>query len=146
MTYTPWSGVTAAEIKNNVGVEAKTAGFASDEAYTTWITDQLMSECEGHVQAHCRRTFSTEFASMTVSDQNAIKSVIRRMVSNAIQVTVANKSGAVVNLADYKVDWPNREIFTDDLKELLKPYVHDPWTIKATDYQTDGIRNAWDED
>jgi len=148
MTYTPWSGVTATEVKNNVGIDSKTAGFATDEAYTTWITDNLLSECEGHIQAHCRRTLSTEFSSMTASDQNAIKGVVRRMVSNAIQVTVANKSGSVVNLADYKVDWPNRKIFTDDLKDLLKPYVSVSYTSlsASSTCETDNMKSRWDED
>ena len=141
MAYTPWSGVTPAECKKYAQVGYDQLGFSSDVEYEAWINDVLIAEAEGVVESYCRRNFREDYAEIP----EVVKAVIRRIVGNALQIAVLNRAGPLVRIGDWRVEWADRNIFTDDLKTLLEPYVKQTGYVKATEYQTDQIREAWGE-
>lgn len=142
MAYTPWSGVTADECKKYAQVTYDQLGFSTDTEFTTWINDVLIAEAEDVVESYCRRDFSEDYGTIP----ETVKAVIRRIVSNALQIAILNRAGPLVRVGDWRVEWADRNIFTDDLKALLEPYVKQTRYVTATEYQTDEIKEAWDED
>lgn len=62
-------------------------------------------------------TYGYESAPADVAD------VCARLCANALQVIVLNKSGPLVRVGDYRVEWADRTILTEDLKALLAPRV-----------------------
>jgi hypothetical protein len=141
MPYTPWSGVTAVECKRYAQVTYDQLGFASDEEFNSWINDVLIAEAESHVEAYCLRDFSEDFTNIP----EAVKGVIRRTVANAIQVAVLNRAGPLIRVGDYRVEWADRTILTDDLKQLLNPFVKQTRISKATEYVTEDLKKTWGE-
>ncbi|MGC8850595.1 MAG: hypothetical protein ACP5QI_09010, partial [Candidatus Bathyarchaeia archaeon] len=142
MAYVAWSGVTVGECKRYAQVTYDQLGFPDDREFSDWINDTLIAEAESVVESYCRRDFSEDYASVP----EAVKAVIRRIVSNALQVAVLNRAGPLVRIGDWRVEWADRNIFTDDLKALLAPYVKQTRYVKATKYRTDEVKEAWNED
>ncbi|MEM2122913.1 MAG: hypothetical protein QXE79_04670 [Candidatus Bathyarchaeia archaeon] len=142
MSYMPWSGVTIEECKRYAQVTYDQLGFSSEVEFDSWINDVLIAEAEGVVEAYCRRSFSEDYPS---GIPEAVRAVIRRIVSNTLQVAVLNRAGPLIRVGDWRVEWADRNIFTDDLRRLLDPYVKQTRYIKATDYQTDRVKEAWGE-
>ncbi|MBS7646147.1 hypothetical protein KEJ44_08980 [Candidatus Bathyarchaeota archaeon] len=143
MAYTPWSGVTPGECKRYAQVSCDQLGFSTDVEFDAWINDVLIAEAEGVVESYCRRDFDVDYPE---GAPEAVRTVIRRIVSNALQVAVLNRAGPLVRIGDWRVEWADRNIFPDDLKALLEPYVKRTRYVKATRYQTEEAKAAWGED
>ena len=80
----------------------------------TWIT-----QADAMIDTHCHRTFTdTEPASLAV-----IENVALRLVSNMVGMVRAKQDTPLIKINDWTIQLTSSKIFTDDLKDDLKPFV-----------------------
>jgi hypothetical protein len=106
---------TADDVKKYSQVTFDQLGFSNDDEFTTWLTDVLIPRAEAMIQGYCNQSFTTVPADVT--------DVCARLCANALQVMILNRSGPLVRVGDYRIEWADRTVFTDDLRRLLARYV-----------------------
>ena len=100
--------------------------YKDDEnAFNELILD-LIQRAEGHINSYCKRNWyprKNEDGSTTeVTVPFAVKDVCVRLVANMIAFIQARKDNPVKQVNDFSMTIFSSEVFTDDLKEDLKPF------------------------
>ncbi len=111
-------------------VEVNEAGYGQTPSWTTLAsTDYLLNLLEGSVRLILKFP-AQEFQSVRVSYMagfsavpETIKYVARQICSNALHVILQRKVSPIVRVDDWAVRLVLNEAFTQELKQLLNPYV-----------------------
>jgi hypothetical protein len=146
---TPWT--TATEVRKYALVKwdslnyvtSPPAPFANETAFDTFLTDTLIPRAQGHINAFCKRDFDTAYPT---GIPDAVKDVAARATANMIQYLVMNKMGPLIRVDDYKISIPDQAVLTKELRELLLPWRKRTPRVISTPYQTDEMKERWDED
>jgi hypothetical protein len=142
---TAWTTATEARKYAQVKLDSinydKNTPFANDAAFESFITDTLIPRAQGHINAYCKRDFDTDYPD---GIPEAIKDIAARATGNMIQYLVMNKMGPLIRTGDYQISIPNQSILTKELRDLLAPWAKKRGGhVKATDYKTREITDAW---
>lgn len=124
-------------------VTSPPAPFANETAFDTFLTDTLIPRAQGHINAFCKRDFDTTYPT---GIPDAVKDVAARATANMIQYLVMNKMGPLIRVDDYKISIPDQAVLTKELRELLLPWRKRTPRVISTPYQTDEMKERWDED
>ena len=124
-------------------VTSPPAPFANETAFDTFLTDTLIPRAQGHINAFCKRDFDTAYPT---GIPDAVKDVAARATANMIQYLVMNKMGPLIRVDDYKISIPDQAVLTKELRELLLPWRKRTPRVISTPYQTDEMKERWDED
>lgn len=78
------------------------------------ITDFIL-QCEDLIKTYCNQPFT--------ETPKAIENICMRMVSNMITFTVQRRDTPIIKVNDWTISTVSSDIFTDDLKKDLEPFV-----------------------
>lgn len=119
---------TVDDVKNASGVKPKKLGkqFEEDEAAFNTLIEDWIEQAEGHINGYCKRNWfpiiDEEGETVEVPIPLAVKNVCIRLVANMIAFNYARKDNPIKKVNDYSMTIFSSEIFTEDLKQDLKPY------------------------
>lgn len=108
------------------GVKPINLGFDKDdtealcEVITKWI-----SQSESLIKSYTNNNF-------TDTIPEAVKNVCLRLTSNMITLAVQRRDSPIIKVNDWQIRTVSSEIFTDDLKKDLAPFIIEHSTISDT--------------
>lgn len=100
--------MTDAKAKN-FGLKDKTTEF--EELIQEWI-----NQSENFIDTYCHKKWTSETVPL------AVKNVCIRLTSNIIAFHYARRDNPIRKVNDYSTTIHSSEVFTDDLRQDLKPF------------------------
>lgn len=107
------------DVKQLIGIKPKHLGFKDDESKFNDVIDEWIQQAEGYINSYCKRKWETDEEPKVPV---VVKSVCTRLVSNIIAFHYARKDNPIRKVNDYTTEIFSSEIFTDDLRQDLKPF------------------------
>ncbi len=101
------------------GLKPKHLGFDKDddtklnEILTKWI-----SQSEDLIKTYTNNNFTTEVP-------DAVKNICLRLTSNMVTLAIQKRDSPIIKVNDWTIKSISSEIFTDDLKQDLHPFIID---------------------
>ena len=116
----------------------KTDDNGLESLLTTWII-----QCQDMINTYCHRSYT----SSTVP--GAVQNVLLRLVSNMVTLSIQRRDSPIIKVNDWNVQTLSSDIFSDDLKNDLSPFVkdsHNDYTkigfFAITGSEDDGASNS----
>ena len=123
-TVTPDPGedlwITTNSIINFHGLKPKQ--FNLDKTDETGLHNMLcdwIRQCQSLIETYTHRTYQDA----TVSP--AVQNILLRLVSNMCTLAIQRRDTPIIKVNDWNIQTVPSDIFTDDLKEDLRPFVKD---------------------
>lgn len=88
-----------------------------DESGLHAIISAWINQAEDMIKSYCERDFE-EYDPVPLT----VKNVCIRLVANMIAFQFVRRDGPIIKVNDWNKEVSSSKIFTDDLKEDLKPY------------------------
>lgn len=116
-----------------------------DETGLTAMLCEWIVQCQSLINTYTHR----EYTSLTVTP--AIQNILLRLVSNMVTLAIQRRDTPIIKVNDWTIQTVPSDIFTDDLKEDLKPFIKDSsndyskigfFAITGKDEDTDGSSNC----
>lgn len=93
-----------------------------DTAEMEKLVEEWITQCEDLIKSYTNNKFLN-------NTPPAVKNVCLRLCSNMITLAIQRRDSPIIKVNDWTISTLPSEIFTDDLKKDLKPYVIDHSTI-----------------
>lgn len=106
---------TVDDVKNLSGIKAKSLGFKDNEQEFEKLIKDWISQSEGLINSYCNRKWEE-------NTPLAVKNICSRLVSNMITFHISRGESPIKKVNDYTTKIYSSEIFTNDLKQDLKPF------------------------
>lgn len=107
------------DVKRLSGIKPKHLGLKDDENKFEEIINDWISQAEGYINSFCKRKWEGTEQDPVPS---MVKSVCTRLVANIIAFHFARKDNPIRKVNDYTTKIFSSEVFTDDLRQDLKPF------------------------
>ena len=121
MTY-----CTFEDVVKSTGVKAKQLGFKDDEREFKSLMSEWIQQAESFINSYCKRNWydytDDEGNEVKVKVPGVVKNGCIRLTSNIIAFYFKRKDDPVRKVNDYQVKVFESDVFTNDLKEDLKPF------------------------
>ena len=119
---------TVDDVKNLSGVKPERLGnqFKDNESAFNALINEWIAQAEGLINSYCKRNWYpvVENGTTTVIPVPlTVKNVCIRLVANIIALRYARKENPIKKVNDFSMTIFSSEVFTDDLKEDLKPFI-----------------------
>ena len=101
----------------NINKNDKDADDQLAAIVTNWII-----QSQDLINMYCNRNYT----SSTV--RPAVQNIALRLTSNMVRLAVQNRDSPIIKVNDWTIQSVPSDIFTDDLKEDLKPFIKDSST------------------
>ena len=98
----------------------KTDNDADDQLEA--IVESWIVQSQDLINMYCNRSYT----SSTV--RPAIQNICLRLTSNMVRLAVQNRDSPIIKVNDWTIQSVPSDIFTDDLKQDLKPFIKDSST------------------
>lgn len=109
--------VSVDEVKDFTGIDSKHfKSSAEDDSKLTEILTDWISQSEDLIKSYTHNKFSEE-------TPGAVKNVCLRLTANMVALAIERRNTPRTKVTDWKIQVSSSEIFTDDLKADLEPYV-----------------------
>ena len=122
--------ITTTSVINFHGLKPKQ--FNLQKTDTTGLNNLLcdyIRQCQSLIETYCHRTY-------TPSDvPGAVQNILLRLVSNMVTLAIQRRDSPIIKVNDWNIQTLSSDIFTDDLKEDLHPFVKD----SSNDYSKVGF-------
>ena len=92
----------------------KTDDNGLESLLTTWIL-----QCQDMINTYCHRSYTAS----TVP--GAVQNVLLRLVSNMCTLAIQRRDSPIVKVNDWNITTISSDIFSDDLKGDLRPFIKD---------------------
>ena len=112
--------ITTTSVINFHGLKPKQ--FNLEKTDTTGLHNLLcewIRQCQSLIETYTHRSYTPS----TVIP--AVQNILLRLVSNMCTLAVQRRDTPIIKVNDWKISTVPSDIFTDDLKEDLKPFVKD---------------------
>lgn len=107
------------DVKILSGIKPKNLGLKENETEFKRIINDWIAEAEGYINSYCKRKWEgTEADPIPL----VVKSVCTRLVANIIAFHLSRKDNPIRKVNDYTTKIYGSEVFTDDLRQDLKPF------------------------
>lgn len=106
--------------------------FNLDKDDTIGLEEMLgewIGQCQGLIETYTNRKYTDD----TVPD--AVKNILLRLVSNMVVLAIQRRDSPIIKVNDWSISTISSDIFTDDLKDDLKPFIKD----SSNDYKSIGF-------
>lgn len=119
---------TVDDVEKMSGVKPGKMGskYKDDEKAFNNLIEEWISQAESLINSYCKRNWHDQVDEhgeiIPVKVPAAVKNVCIRLVSNMIAFSYARKDNPIKKVNDYSMTIFSSEIFTDDLKQDLKPF------------------------
>lgn len=87
-----------------------------DEESLRGIISDWISQCEDMIKDYTNNDFEDEVP-------GTVKNVCLRLSSNMITLAIQRRDSPIIKVNDWTISTGNSNIFTEDLKEDLKPFI-----------------------
>ena len=119
---------TVDDVKNVSGVKPERLGnqFKDNETAFNALINEWIAQAEGLINSYCKRNWYPVVENGTttvITVPLAVKNVCIRLVANIIALRYARKENPIKKVNDFSMTIFSSEVFTDDLKEDLKPFI-----------------------
>ena len=112
--------ITTTSVINFHGLKPKQFNLEkTNETGLTNIITEWIVQCQSLINTYTHR----EYTSLTVTP--AVQNVLLRLVSNMCTLAIQRRDTPIIKVNDWNIQTVPSDIFTDDLKEDLKPFVKD---------------------
>lgn len=112
--------ITTTSVINFHGLKPKQFNLEkTNETGLTNIISEWIVQCQSLINTYCHR----EYTSLTVTP--AVQNVLLRLVSNMCTLAIQRRDTPIIKVNDWTISTVPSDIFTDDLKEDLRPFVKD---------------------
>ena len=122
--------ITTTSVINFHGLKPKQFNLDKDDE--TGLNNMLcdwIRQCQSLIETYTHRTYVPS----TVS--GAIQNILLRLVSNMVTLAIQRRDSPIIKVNDWTIATVPSDIFTDDLKEDLKPFIKD----SSNDYSKIGF-------
>ena len=123
-TVTPDPGedlwITTNSIINFHGLKPKQFNLDKDDE--TGLNNMLcdwIRQCQSLIETYVHRTYTP------ANVAGAVQNVLLRLVSNMVTLAIQRRDSLIIKVNDWTIATVPSDIFTDDLKEDLKPFIKD---------------------
>ena len=103
------------DVKSMSGIRPKSMGFKDNESDFETLIEDWIKQSEGLIDSYCNKTWENEVP-------EAVRNVCTRLVSNMIAFHLSRGDNPIKKVNDYTSKIYSSEIFTDDLRQDLKPF------------------------
>ena len=90
-----------------------------DEGKLEEIVSDWILQSQDLINVYTNRNYTDE------NVRPAVKNVCLRLTSNMVKLAVQNRDSAIIKVNDWTIQTVPSDIFTDDLKNDLRPFVKD---------------------
>lgn len=122
--------ITPNDVINFHGLKPK--NFNLEKTDTTGLQNILTEwilQAQSLIETYCHR----EYTSTTVN--KAVENICLRLVSNMVTLSIQRRDTPIIKVNDWTISTVPSDIFTDDLKNDLKPFIKD----SSNDYNKVGF-------
>ena len=119
---------TYQDVINMSGVNAKKLGFTKESDFYA-LLEEWITQAESFINSYCKRNWNPIIDGETITEVTvppAVKNVCIRLTSNIIAFNYKRRDNPVKKVNDYSVTVFESDVFTDDLKDDLKPFIKPP--------------------
>ena len=122
--------ITTTSVVNFHGLKPKQFNLEkTDDNGLDNIISEWIIQGQSLINTFCHR----EYTSVTVTP--AVQNVLLRLVSNMCTLAIQRRDTPIIKVNDWNIQTVPSDIFTDDLKEDLKPFIKD----SSNDYKAIGF-------
>lgn len=122
--------ITTTSVVNFHGLKPKQFNLEkTDDNGLDNIISEWIIQGQSLINTFCHR----EYTSVTVTP--AVQNVLLRLVSNMCTLAIQRRDTPIIKVNDWNIQTVPSDIFTDDLKEDLKPFIKD----SSNDYSKIGF-------
>lgn len=118
---------TYQDVINMSGVNAKKLGYKDQESQFQALISEWISQAESFINSYCKRNWNNYYDDddnlVEVTVPLVVKNVCIRLTSNIIAFNFKRRDDPIRKVNDYSVKVFESDVFTDDLKQDLKPFV-----------------------
>ena len=109
--------ISVVDIINFHGLKPKHLNLEKDDvAELTRIVGDWIVQCQSLIEMYTNRTFTDD----TVPA--AVQNVCLRLTSNMVTLAIQKRDSPIIKVNDWTIKSLSSDIFTDDLKNDLKPF------------------------
>lgn len=108
------------------GLKPMNLGYDKDDTETLCETiTEWISHSEDLIKSYTNNDFADE-------TPGAVKNVCLRLTSNMITLAIQKRDSPIIKVNDWTIQSVSSDIFTDDLKKDLKPFIIEKSTTSDT--------------
>lgn len=112
--------ISVDDVINFHGLKPKHLNLDKDDAgKLEEIVSDWILQAEDLINVYTNRNYTDENVRL------AVKNVCLRLTSNMVKLAVQNRDSAIIKVNDWTIQTVPSDIFTDDLKMDLKPFIKD---------------------
>jgi hypothetical protein len=134
----PW--FTSTDVVAEAGnPSSESLGFPDATSMDAHINTFLIPAAQSLIQQYLRKTYTDDevpggvrHAALSVAARGLIRIGVRKM-------------GSLVRVGEWRVELASEDIFTQDLRSELDPFISRTTHTKSTGYQTDDLKQRWNE-
>ena len=129
--------ITVDQIINFHGLKPKNLNLDKDDYNgLDGIVSDWILQCQSLIETYTNRTYTDE------NVPGAVQNVLIRLVSNMATLAIQRRDSPIIKVNDWNITTLSSDIFTDDLKQDLRPFVKD----SSNDYSKIGFFAITGED
>ena len=112
------------------GLKPKTLNLDKEDTagLETMVSDWI-SQCQSLIETHINRTYTDD------NVPAAVQNVLLRLTSNMVTLAIQRRDSPIIKVNDWNIQTISSDIFSDDLKHDLRPFVKD----SSNDYKSIGF-------
>ena len=122
--------ITVDQIINFHGLKPKNLNLDKDDYNgLDGIVSDWILQCQSLIETYTNRTYTDDNVPL------AVQNVCLRLTSNMVTLAIQKRDSPIIKVNDWTIQTIGSDIFTDDLKHDLKPFVKD----SSNDYSKIGF-------
>lgn len=112
--------ITVDQIINFHGLKPKNLNLDKDDySGLDGIVSDWILQCQSLIETYTNRTYTDANVPL------AVQNVCLRLTSNMVTLAIQKRDSPIIKVNDWTIQTIGSDIFTDDLKHDLKPFVKD---------------------
>ena len=102
------------------GLKPKTLNLDKDDTagLETMVSDWI-NQCQSLIEQYIHRTYTDDMV------PGAVQNILLRLTSNMVTLAIQRRDSPIIKVNDWNIQTIPSDIFTDDLKHDLKPFIKD---------------------
>ena len=102
------------------GLKPKTLHLDKEDSagLETMVSDWI-SQCQSLIEEYIHRTYSDDKV------PGAVQNILLRLTSNMVTLAIQRRDSPIIKVNDWNIQTIPSDIFTDDLKHDLRPFIKD---------------------
>ena len=122
--------ITADQVINFQGLKPKNLNLEkTDTTGLETLVNDWIRQCQSLIEEYTRRKYPDSDVPA------AVQNVLLRLTSNMVTLAIQRRDSPIIKVNDWNITTLSSDIFSDDLKQDLRPFVKD----SSNDYKSIGF-------